>query len=1119
MNMTMKLWIWIGCISVVGILGGWSGAHVGGLDALQSDFQQPPADTRPGCYWYWINDNISKAGISKDLEAMARVGIGRAYIGHIFNYGGPNDTPVGDVQFMTEAWWEAVQWAVKEGDRCGVEIGFFNSPGWSQSGGPWVGTDQSMRFLAYSETVVQGGKRVDQVIPAPEITTYPNAGGSRAEATAGRFTEKEFQDVRLIAFRRPETETNDINMKQVKVTCQDIADIQNLLDGSAETAITLPGNKDCVINLVLPDSALTRSGIQHIGIKPLDWGYHLRCRVESSEDGQTWRQVGDYTEERGHQGAKNRDLLVAPVSATKAKYLRLTLWANKAIRLAELTVSRGAALGGYVRKQLGETSPSTRPAWNAYLWEAQAEPIQDSVVVSDDAIDLTDKMDKTGRLVWNAPPGQWVVLRMGMAPTGTMCAPASPESRGLEVDKMNKAHVRSLFDGMVGEFLRRTPPAERKALKYVIADSYETGPQNWTDDFISKFQKRYGYSPERYLPVLTGRVVDSAEISNRFLWDMRRLIVESIAYDYVGGLREVANENDLTVWLENYGHWGFPSEFLLYGSQTNQVGAEFWATNNPLGNVECRAAASCAHTYGKDSVYAEAFTSGVNFKHSLASLKNWCDWVYGAGVNHLILHVYIHQPDERKPGIIQWFGTAFNRHNTWFEQSGPFIDYTRRCSVMLKAGLPVIDVAYYIGEDAPMMQGPRDPGLPDGYDFDYINSDALIKRATVKAGRIVMPDGPSYAVLVLPRLTTMRPEVARAIMKLVQAGATIIGPRPQVSPSLQNYPQCDLQIAQIARDVWGSIDGKAIISRQFGQGRVYDGVELDTVLRMLGIAADVSVVENEKLLCSAAGAGKIGIGGQGGLVYKHRKVGEADIYFLANTSGAAVDFVASLRQSGLRPWLWDAITGTMQPAAAFSQREGRTLVPLHLEPSESVFVVLDGKIGGNIKGPGDTNEPAYQTVAALDGEWMVHFNGQGAPETMVFDSLTDWSKNENLAIRHYAGTAVYQKTFNLDQAVVDKPLMLELGEAGVIATVYVNGQRAGTAWTTPWSVEISGLVKSGENELEIRVANTWNNRLVGDAALPQEQRQSYVSQPYRFDKNAPLVKSGLMGPVVVKCQQ
>ena len=571
----------------------------------------------------------------------------------------------------------------------------------------------------------------------------------------------------------------------------------------------------------------------------------------------------------------------------------------------------------------------------------------------------------------------------------------------------------------------------------------------------------------------------------------------------------------MTLWLEDYGHWGFPSEFLLYGSQSNQVGGEFWVIG-VADNVECRAASSCGHIYGKKDIYAESFTSAHNFKYNPGSLKKWCDWLYGVGVNHLILHVYIHQPDEKKPGIIQWFGTSFNRHNTWFEQSKGFIDYTRRSSVLLKAGLPVIDVAYYIGENAPMMTGPRDPALPDGYDFDYVNSDVLINRMSVVDGKIVVKDGPGYSVLVLPKQKVMRPEVAAAIKRLVADGATIIGPKPVKSPSLQNYPVCDEKVAGIANEVWKDVDGKAVKKGKFGKGSVYDGVGLEDVLGAKGVEPDVKVVSDSKVLCAAAGAGKIGIGGRGGIVFHHRALDDTEVYFLANTSGKAVDFTASLRTVGRKPCFWDAVTGQITEAAAFSQAGGRTLIPLQMDASESVFVVFSGKISDTAKGPAGSNQPEYDVLKTLDGAWQVSFKGQGAPGNTEFDTLTDWTENANEAIKYYAGTSVYEKNFTFKMPEQLKPVVLELGEVAIAATVFVNGKEAGIVWCTPWQIDITDFVVDGKNDLQIHVVNTWNNRLIADSKLPENQRKAYVSQPYRFKKSDPLIKGGLLGPVRVK---
>ncbi len=1090
----------------------WSAAPLAAteLASLKASFLTPSPETRPGCYWYWINDNISRDGITRDLEAMARVGIGRAYLGHIFNHQGAKDTPIGKVPFMSAAWWDALQWAVKEADRCGVEIGFFNSPGWSQSGGPWVTPGQSMRYLAGSETVIEGGRRIDQVLPVPKIETFPKSGGARPVPTGDPFTERDFQDVRVIAFRQPQAEAADLDPRQVRVSASSVEQVDRLFDGSAETAVKI-GPKAQTIELVRDDA----TPVQSLRLEPVEQLYTLTCVVTASDDGAVFRELTRHVEERGHQGPRNKDPILVPFAATTARHLRVTLSASRPVAFSGLALSRRAVLGHYVRKQLGETSPSVRPRWDAYVWGEQPAPAASSAVDSTQVVDLSDRMAADGRLVWDAPPGRWVVMRTGMIPIGTQNHPASPESRGLEVDKMNRAHVRSLFDGMVGEFLRRTPASERRALKYVIADSYETGPQNWTDGLLEKFERRFGYPATRFLPCLNGRVVDSPKKSTRFLWDWRRLVAETIAVDYVGGLRDVAHEHGLTLWLENYGHWGFPSEFLLYGSMSDQVGGEFWENADPRNEVECRAAASCAHIYGRTDVYAEAFTSNRNFRQSPASLKGWCDWVYGAGINHLILHVTIHQPEERPPGIIQWFGTAFNRHNTWFEQSKAFLDYTRRCSVLLKAGRPVIDVAYYIGENAPSMMGPREPALPDGYDFDYLNSDVLMHRAQVVDGRIAVPNGPSYAVLVLPKQSVMRPEVAVAIRRLVRAGATVLGPRPTVSPSLAGYPACDREVEAIGAEVWGEVGRGGLTRRKFGQGTVYDGVSLEQVLAEVGVGRDVAIEGESNLPCSASDPERIGLGERGGIVFKHRSAPGGEVYFLANTSDRPVEFTASLRVAGRQPELWNADTGRIVPAAAFRQQGGRTVLPLRLAPTESLFVVFGSSIPADATGPAVSNTPAHVVAAALDGPWRVRFQGQGAPADIQFASLTDWAEHPDDAIKHYSGTAVYETSFTLATAGRNQRTVLELGNVGVIATVVVNGREAGTVWAPPWQADISPLVTAGTNSLQIRVANTWNNRLVADSTRPEGQRQSYVSQAYVFPARSPLLQGGLLGPVRV----
>jgi hypothetical protein len=340
-----------------------------------------------------------------------------------------------------------------------------------------------------------------------------------------------------------------------------------------------------------------------------------------------------------------------------------------------------------------------------------------------------------------------MILRTGMAPTRVTNGPASPEGTGLEVDKMSKTHVAEHFEAFLGQIIKKIPPGDRKTWKVTVEDSYETGGQNWTDGMMDKFKAVFGYDPLPFFPVLQGFVVGSEDMSDRFLWDMRRFIADRVAYDYVGGLREISHKYGLHTWLENYGHWGFPGEFLQYGGQSDEVAGEFWSEGE-LGNIENRAASSSAHIYGKNKVSAESFTAGGKaFARYPALMKQRGDRFFTEGINNTLLHVYIQQPYKNKvPGVNAPFGNEFNRLNTWFGDLDLFTDYLKRCNLLLQQGKYVADVAYFIGEDAPKMTGICDPALPRGYAYDYINAEVLLTRVKVKNGRLVLPDGMSYGI-------------------------------------------------------------------------------------------------------------------------------------------------------------------------------------------------------------------------------------------------------------------------------------------------------------------------------------------------------------------------------------
>ena len=563
------------------------------------------------------------------------------------------------------------------------------------------------------------------------------------------------------------------------------------------------------------------------------------------------------------------------------------------------------------------------PYWKDYLWPVQPEVTGQSLVIDPESvIDISKYRKSDGTISWNVPAGRWKIMETGMTTTGATNGPASPEATGLETDKMSKKHIAAHFDAYLGQIIRRIPAADRKSWKVVVEDSYETGGQNWTDGLMDEFAAKYGYSPVAYLPVLKGNVVGSRDQSDRFLWDLRRLVADKVSYDYVAGLREVSHKNGLTTWLENYGHWGFPGEFLQYGGQSDEVGGEFWSEGD-LGNIENRAASSCAHIYGKQKVSAESFTCGGRaYSRHPATMKQRGDRFFTEGINNTLLHVYIEQPDERVPGLNAGFSNEFNRHNTWFEYMPMFIQYLKRTNFMLQQGNYVADVAYFIGEDAPKMTGICEPTLPQGYSFDYINGEVIHNRVSVKDGKLVLPDGMSYRMLVLPNLETMRPELLKKIAELVQQGAVVLGPAPKRSPSMKGYPAADQQVRKLANELWGVVDGIKVKSARVGKGMILSGMEMQEALDLIGVVPDCKFGKEDPAL------------------FIHRKLADGEIYFLSNQSDKTITINPEFRITGKSPELWNSVSGNCRKLPAFRQNTQTTTVPLKLEAFESQFIIF-----------------------------------------------------------------------------------------------------------------------------------------------------------------------------------
>ncbi|MDR2472677.1 MAG: glycoside hydrolase family 2 [Tannerella sp.] len=1054
--------------------------------AIEKGFLTPPDSIKTGVYWYWINDHISVEGVVKDIQAMKKAGINRAFIGSNIVSG----NYFGKVKVFSDEWYDVLHAAMKEATRLNIELGLFNCPGWSQSGGPWIKPEQSMRYLTSSELRVKGPQKISQKLEQP--TDF-------------------FQDVKVIAFPvKPDFGVNLLTSKGVRFYPH------NIRTNTPEAKYVI-SEAEASLDISLPQEEIVRSII----IKPAG---HLNVNIEVQvKEGAEYKDITKFAAVRTrfdvNTGFKPFSPVAIAVEDTQGKDIRLKFKNNGGEnRIAEIILSTSSVVDRFAEKTLAKVCEGNLPSWDYYTWgEAQKAP--EKGFPTTDVQDISQKMTADGILTWDVPEGEWIILRTGMAITGIKNAPASPEGTGLEVDKMNKDYMEPHFNGFLGKIMERIPAEDRQSLKIVVEDSYEMGSQNFTDGFLDDFKQRYGYDATPFLPVFDGYVIGSPDISERFLWDLRRLIADKVSYDYVGGLREVSHKHGLTTWLENYGHWGFPGEFLQYGGQSDEIGGEFW-DGQSTNRYENRIAASCAHTYGKPRVSAESFTSGgpayTRFPRNFKSLG---DWSFTEGINQSVFHVYIQQPYENDyPGIDAWFGNEFNRKNTWFGMFDLFTLYVKRCNFMLQQGLNVADVAYFIGEEAPKMTGPNVSGeaqnpfgnagvetkisdylkLPKGYDYDYINAEVIIRDMTVKNGLLTLPHGTSYRILVLPPQTSMRPELLEKIERLVADGGVVLGPAPDRTPSLQNYPASELKVQEISKNMWGE---KAEHRRQYGKGLIFNTATIEEVLKELNIKPDC-IYDSDKAL------------------YTHRTVDGSEVYFISNQTDKDMDLQASFRVSGLQPELWDAVTGSRRPLPQYTENEGIITIPLHFDPSGSAFIVFRNNSSGN-KNNDARNYPPYREITTVTTPWEVTFEAdslhRGPAKPVIFNTLTDWSQNESPEIKYYSGTAVYKTKFSVTSSQLPKTknsIFLKFDMVTAMAKVTLNGKYVGGLWTAPYRLDVTDILKEGENSLTVEVASTWRNRIIGDMQLPEADRR--IKAIYgNFKPDMPLQPSGLTGEVKI----
>lgn len=1128
------------------------------------ELMNPPMSSRPYTWWHWMNGNITREGITKDLEWMKDFGLGGAIV---FNVGMlPDDLPR-KVPFGTEEWWGMVDHAIAEADRLGLKLGIHNCDGWSHSGGPWMSEDQSMKKLVWTERFARGGEK-DIVLEQPEtIRDY-------------------YRDVAILAL--------PVQDRAPMISCKRMTsnrsnfEIEALLDQNIKTSLALRGikaTKPVYFDFEFSDlQAIASVEFTMAGMRFKE----SRLSFEVSDDGVVYRPIKTFqSESRGRLGWKTQgkgSTLTFSFPQQHTRHFRIAFLACMDMELADVALYPSERIdlweikAGHMHYTEHGGSPETYvPDRDRYGKDSGF-----SIIPREAIVDLSDKLDQNNTLNWTPPAGQWRILRVGYTTSGKKNGPSTVEGRGLEADKLDPVALDTHYNHFMKKLVGRAVNQETSSLAYTEIDSWEASVQNWTGKLPEKFRELNGYDLTAYLPVLAGGyVVESYEISERFLWDFRKTVAHMIREGCFQTLADLAAADNLIAYSEGSGRQQYLYDPINYQSTAPIPKGEFWVgrdgaagltAESPLPmrpRIDCKVAASVAHIYGRERAASESFTGpSLTWTFGPYDNKMLGDQAFAMGINDIVLHTSAHQPyDHLKPGFsLGGAGSHFHRNNIVYSASHAWPLYMARCQHLLRQGRFVADVLYFTGEDIPNYLGFRDElsvPLPAGYDYDGCNAEILLEQAKVEHGRIVLKSGMQYRVLLLPDQPSMTLPLLKGVQALVHDGATVIGPRPQFAPGLRGYPKQDQQVQQIAAEVWGNCDGRNVKEHRYGKGRVIWGKSFAK------IAADLDLIPDFDYETPS---------GDPQIQYIHRKLGNADIYFVANSLLRDETIRARFRVQNKVPRLYYADSGKVVPSACYQIKEKCVELPLHLDPAGSVFVIFtSGAVRPSVievsGGPlpqltyasatGNGIEAEFSASGTyqikfsngtrrnmrvsrsddipLDGDWDMSFPmGNGRPAQTLSSPLFAWDTSDDPDIRYFSGTATYSRSFELQSGRLThgRKVYIDLGRVEKLAKVRINGRSYPDLWKIPFRAEITALLKTGSNRLEIEVTNTWVNRMIGDEQLPPDieygrrfptafpdwldgsvprasDRQTFTLQQFYKEGDA-LLPSGLLGPVTIK---
>ena len=1067
------------------------------LTQLQEGWQNPPQSARTRVWWHWMNGNITKDGIRKDIEWMNRIGLGGF---QNFDAAMGGEAIVENrLAYMHDDWKDAFHYAIALADSLNLEVAIASSPGWSATGGPWVEPKDAMKKLVWRTSYVTGGQTVSLVLPEAFRTTGAFQNGAAAGRGSAAQGKDYYEDIAVLAMKLPEGYATAAELGARLSSSGGHFSLEMLSDNDIATASFLPedAKNGSWIRWDFPQAVTIRA------ITLAD-GSGASGILECSDDGMVFTKVCDL---RGGNTAQK----TLSVPATTAKVFRVFYApAPQGGPRGGMGFDMGFGMGGGrpagpAGKNIAEmdicTYSKVNRAEDKAAFSAAGNLTAAPTLVSEgeaystasDVVDVTGYV-KDGVLNWEAPSGKWKIFRFGFSLTGKQNHPATAEATGLEVDKLDPVAWKKFFHTYLDMYKNASRGLIGKhGIQYVLTDSYEAEHENWTPAMFEEFSKRRGYDLRGWMPVLAGEVLGSPEESDKFLWDWRKTIGELIADNYTL-LSKIAREDYGMLGRYSEAHEAgrvYPVDGMdVKATAEVPMGAQWvaapWLGRTPDGDVnrnvyvaDDKESSSVAHIYGQNVAAAESMTAWGNPDYSSApwNLKHVADLELASGINRFVIHESAHQPDDiHVPGLsLGGIGQWFNRHDTWAEMAGAWVDYMSRSSFMLSAGLNVADILWYYGEDSNATNefGSRPPQVPAGYQWDYCSPNALLNQIVTAKGVLKSRSGTAYKVLWMDRnLDYMSLPVLRKIAQLAGEGAWIGGLKPKYPASLTDDRA---EFDRLVEEIWGG-----------SMQNVIQTQSLQEFLQKAGVSEDVDIPEGWNFL--------------------HRTIKGSEIYWVNKPSADYKDITLSFRTAGKKPQLWHPDNGSVEEVS-YRVRDGRTEVELHLTPEDAVFVVFHGK------GSASQQIPAAQeqTLITVSTPWQVRFQEKrGAPAEATFDTLCSYTESEDKGIKYFSGVATYITQMEVE--AVPERAFLDLGEVKDIAEVYVNGEYCGTAWKLPFRVEVGKSLKEGINEVVVKVANTWSNRLIGDEQPDCAERITWVDiRDYKATD--PLYPAGLLGPV------